>query len=336
MQNNMQVALSSHVSDPLQSRSLRNLRNTRDFRAEILSLAAALAADAQAKGRLQVVDSAIAKATIRKEWDRMMPAIAAEVRARMTLAVDKTEDSAGKVRRGAEGRIVPLDKPNYRFEVLRLLLGADLEDDGPQLFKNLLEKIGASQTPIREALKELKQASGIVYGEGRGVQARVEDVSMELLAKVGALPQTLRFRYERGARLKPPAELLKRVEPLLGLEGPESWKPLALSGSPVAGSEVPSLNLIGIPRLDLLMRVSRDERTLNTELVRLLDDGLELEPNVLAPAPVVMTLVRADARFDRGAGLSQMRCASRVDVLLSLLDMGLREQALQYAREVQP
>ena len=51
------------MSTPLHARTLRNLRNTRDLRAEMLSLAAELAADSQAEGQVRVIDSAITEAT---------------------------------------------------------------------------------------------------------------------------------------------------------------------------------------------------------------------------------------------------------------------------------
>ena len=54
--------------------------------------------------------------------------------------------------------------------------------------------------------------------------------------------------------------------------------------------------------------------------------------SALAPAPVVVTLVRADDPAFRHAASAGPRLANRADVFLSLLDMGLRAQALQYAR----
>lgn len=277
-----------------------------------------------------VSNPAISETTVRKEWDTLLPAIAPELRVRMRLIITSANTSDR-----LEAGMVPLDRPNYRFEVMRLLLGADLETDGPQLLKGLMGHIGASQTPIREALAELK-ASGTIRSPGRGVEVAAEDVTTELLAKLGALPQTLRFRFERGARIKPSAELLNRAEPLLGPNGPKDWKQLALSGAAVAQQDAPGLDLIGTPRLDLVANVARDEKAFDTNVLRLLDDGLELEPNVLAPAPVVVTFVRADKVFVRDAGLGQVRCAYPMDVFLSLLDMGLREQALQYAKAVRP
>lgn len=315
-------------------KTLRQLRNTRELRAETLDLAARLAVN-QSKGRMTVVDPVISETTVQEEWDRLLPAIAPDVRARMTLSIEQGAEDSIEKQAGyrIESGILPLDRPNYRFEVLRLLLGANLEDDGPQPIKGLMDKIGASQTPIREALAELKQA-GVAHSWGRGIEVAAEDVSVELLAKIRALPQTLRFRFERGAQIKPPAMLLKRALSLLGPSAPPSWEKLALSGTPVAQADAPELDLMGMPRLDLVAHVPRDAKAFDSRLLRLLDDGLELEPSVLAPAPVVVTLVRAETEFVRDAGLDQARCAYEMDVFLSLLDMGLREQALQYAKAV--
>ena len=330
---------------PLHTRTLRNLRNTRDLRAEIVSLAAELALVTHAEGRVVVVDPVVTEATVRKEWDGLLPAITPEVRARMVLVVDGSEMLAGKTSQASASALLPLDKPNYRFEVLRLLLGASLEDDGPQSAAGiaahlegtqarLVDALGASPTPVRSALAALR-AAGLIHSL-TWLEIAPEALSMEQLSRVGALPQTLRFRFERGARIKSPAELVKRAEPLLGPYGPKSWKPFSLSGTPVAQNEAPGLDLIGTPRLDLVANIPRGDKVFDADVMRMLDDGLEPEPNVLAPAPVVVTLVRAGTRFDRDAGIGQARCAHPCDVFLSLLDMGLREQALQYAKAVKP
>ena len=76
MQNTVRVTPESTVSAPLHTRTLRNLRNTRDLRAEMLSLAAELAADSQAEGQVMVIESVITEATIHKEWESLLPAIA--------------------------------------------------------------------------------------------------------------------------------------------------------------------------------------------------------------------------------------------------------------------
>lgn len=324
---------------PMLQKTLRNLRSTRELRAETLDLAAKLAISDRS-GRLFVVDPMISETAIHEEWNRLLPAIAAELRTRMSLAIEQ-----GMVAGSNSSNLLQLDRPNYRFEVLRLLVGASLEDDGPQpeagiaahlegTQVGLVGALGASATPVRSALAALRDA-GLIHSL-RWLEIAPATLSMEQLSRVGALPQTLRFRFERGARIKPPAELVKRAEPLLGPNGPESWSPFSLSGTPVAQQDAPGLDLIGTPRLDLVANIHRGDKVFDADLMRMLDDGLEPEPNVLAPAPVMVTLVRAGTRFDRDAGIGQARCAHPCDVFMSLLDMGLREQGLQYAKDVKP
>ncbi|HUH89180.1 MAG TPA: hypothetical protein VLZ76_00770, partial [Lysobacter sp.] len=266
--------------------------------------------------------------------DRVLPALAPAVRGRLKLVIEAVRE------RGA-GLLVPLGRPNYRHEVLRLLIGASLDGTAlPQAAgeiapvsgtqPGLIEAIGASQTPIRKALSALRDAGIIESLRRLGVSA--EDLSLEALGRVGALPQTLRFRFERGAQIRSPATLLARAQVLLQRDGPPDWSVLSLSGTPVAQRDVPTLDLIGTPRLDLVAQVGRQCDAFDAELLRLLDDGLELEPNVLAPAPVVVTIVRADVSFTRHMTPDGTRCAYPMDVLLALLDLGLREQAIQYAR----
>jgi hypothetical protein len=331
------------VTDSPHELTLSKLSNTRDLRAAILSLAAKLLSKVDAEGRLVVVNPVISPATVRKEWEESLPAIASGVRERMTLTIEEPSVSAVHPTRPRESDLVALDKPNYLFEVMRLLLGAGLEHDGPVpkagitahidgTQVGLVDALGVSPTPVRAALEALRNAD--LIRSLRSLEIEPEALSMEQLSRLGALPQALRFRFERGARIKPPRELLSRAEQLLGSKGPNEWRAMSLSGVPVAQSEAPVLDLVGIPRLDLVAHIPRGEATFDADVMRLLDDGLELEPNVLAHAPVVLTLVRAGTRFDRGESPGRVRWAHPCDVFLSLLDMGLRAQALQYAKAV--
>lgn len=315
-------------------RTLHQLRNTRDLRAEIVSLAASLLVT-RADGELIVTEPVISAATVRREWQQLLPALAADVRGRMTLLIEPATSRLGEKRADYEigASLQQLQKPNYRFEVLRQLLRADLENVGPLPVKALLDAIGASQTPIRAALAELGEA-GIVRRRGRHYAVRAEEVSAELLAKLQATPQILRFRFERGAQIRPPAVLLQRALTLLSATASDGWQDLALSGVAVARADVAPLDLLGLPRLDLLAQLPRAVQSFDPLLLRRLDDGLEPEPSVLAPAPVIVTLVRADETVLRDAPLDGARCARSVDVYLSLHEQGLSAQALQYAKAV--
>ncbi|MBD8524371.1 hypothetical protein [Pseudomarimonas arenosa] len=315
-------------------KTLRNLRNTRDFRAELLSIAADLAENPIA-AVIRVEDPAISEVTVRDEWCRMLAAVKPEITARMRLELKPAPAARVKtnsVRIGVPAsELIPLDRPNYRAEVLRLLVGASVTNHGTCSVKGLIEQIGASQTPIREALQALKYCGLLKERFGDQVDLGPENLSTELIAMLRARSQMLRFRFERGARLRTPVELLDRAVSLLGSSQTPTWSGIALSGVPVAHAEVPTLNIAGMPRLDLVAFVPRDVRTFDAPAIRKLSDGLEYEPNVLATAPVVVTLVRADEHETRTNVIEGVRCASVMDVLLAMIDMGLREEASVYA-----
>lgn len=317
-------------------KTLRQLRNTRDLRAEILSLAAQLATSPKAKGSITVTAPVINQGTVQEEWDRLLPAIAPEIRERMSLSLEPT---VVPVNRHPMFDHVPGDaaveliRPNYRYEVIRLLIETHLRGETVPI-SQLIAWVGASQTPVRAALADLK-AAGIVDAVGRHLKISLSELSNELLARVAALPQTLHFRFAQGAQLKPPAVLLDRCVSLLQVSTDNTgWGRMALSGMAVAQQDVPGIDLAGMPRLDLVAQLPHSDKTFDTSVLRQLDDGLELETNVLAPTPVVITFVRANlmwARIEKHERVSQ---ALHCDVFLSLLDMGLRDQAIQYAKAV--
>lgn len=312
------------MESDLNSKMLTGLRNTRDLRAEILDMAAALLTH-EGQYQLEVIAPLITTRTVWAEWERLLPALAPGIRERLSLSVSKGKPVATVGR-----NVAPLDRPNYRYEALRLLLASALGVYPPSNLRELIGRIGASQTPVRAALSALRDAE-IVQGN-RPLQVDPESLSSDLLSRIGALPQQLRFRFERGTQIKTPSTLLGRARALLGDDGPKEWRSWALSGVPVAHVDVPMIDLVGIPRIDLIAHAGRGTDEFQACAIGMLDDGLELEPNMLAPAPVVLTLVRADVCDTRTAGSQSTRCACANDVLLALYDAGLREQAIQYAR----
>ncbi len=303
-------------------KQLVRVRSTRDLRAEILELAANVL-ESNRPARLDVISPVISAKTVQTEWNRLMPAFDATVRQLISLTINDAPPTA-------HDAVMALAKPNYTYELLRLLVGASLENDGPQPLAALMEKIGASQTPVRAALLRLRDAE--LIPNTRSLEIIPEQLSTEILSRIGALPQALRFRFERGAQIKSPPLLLDRARSLLQPGGPVEWRALALSGVPVAQMDVPTIDLAGTPRLDLVAHLGREIESFDAELLRWLDDGLEAESNVLAPAPVVITLVRSKQLLARDKGKPLVRCAHPMDVLLSLLDLGLRDQAIHYAK----
>lgn len=293
----------------------------------MLSLAAELVRTA-GEGRLVVLAPLISPRTVQDEWDGMLDAFDRTVRERMSLSIE-TDPDPTQHRQLLQS--VRLGRPNYRYEILRILLEADLSGAPPPTILSLIELIGASQTPIRDALDELK-ASGLVRISARGMQLKAEEVSLETLAKIRAMPPTIRFRFELGASIKSSVMLLERARSLFRSQTGDVWSTMALSGVPAAQLDAPAIDIAGIPRLDLVAMVDRKQKTFDAAVMRRLDDGLEPQLNILEPAPVVVTLVRSQLSTIRHDASGGPNYATRSDVLLSLLDLGLRDQAREYLR----
>jgi hypothetical protein len=306
------------------------LGSTRDLRAEMLGLAGRAAESPDAQAVLRIVDPSMSVERAHEEWTRLLSVFNPGIRRRLKLDIKYT-DPAQTTRSDSPrllANLIPLPRPNYRYEVLRMLLRASLERGDAETVQGLIAKIGVSRTPIRMALEAL-QSAGIIKSPRR-LEIDAQELSLETLSRIGAMPLTLRFRFERGAKLRHPTELFRRAQKLWRSET-EEWSLLTLSGVPVAQKDVPPVNLLGLPRLDLVAQLGSKAETLDSGLIRMLDQGLELETNVLAPAPVVVTIVRAEKIYRRSIPMLGPNCAYPHDVLIALLDLGLRGQAIQYA-----
>jgi len=316
-------------------RRLQGLRSTRDFRAEV-ALLAMQAASQQSPARLVVTGSAISADTLRREWSALLAVLDPSIRRLLTLDLGESRVGDPAVRRpDAVGDALGIDigRPNHRYEVLRALVAEGLVADGGKTITSLVSAVGASQTPVRDAI-EVFGREGLLRRQGRRLSIDAEDISAESLARLGATLTRLRYRFERGAMPRTPLDLWQRALALYGAQHATAWAGLALSGVGVAAIEVRSLDVLGMPRLDMLAYLPRDTRRFDPLKLRSLDDGLEPEPSSLAPAPVVVTVVRAAGSGFRPVGDLPGPCAAPVDIFLSLIDIGFREQALHYARAV--
>jgi hypothetical protein len=214
------------------TRELKGLRNTRDLRAAIVDLAADGITRSGAL-RLDVRESALSSQRVRAEWDRLLPALAPTVRARLQLRVSRESAPGTTVSSASIGR------PNYVHEVLRLLLGSRLRGTTAPVNLTqvaLTKALGASLTPVRSALRVLRDA-GLIESMRTPIVNPTE-LSTDVLTRTGALPTPLKFRFERGAITKSPTALVKRARFLLRRKSGTTWGPFALSGTAVALQEV--------------------------------------------------------------------------------------------------
>lgn len=318
------------TADPTRTLVIDALSNKRDLRAAVADLAAEVAVSG-GKAVLRLTHPRITTEAIRSEWARVEVALLPSLRDAIRIAIEEDVVAAAQTDRTAS--MVSLAPPNYRFEVLRLLIEHALRGRGPTRLKDLINEVGSSKAPIVSAVAALRSA-GVLPGRGP-LRLDPTELGGPTLATLAALPQVIRFRYERGSTPRTIGELLERARKLTSNKGPIEWQNTALAGVPAARVDAPGIDLIGTPRLDLVLAVDRKHKSFDPGIVRQLDDGLEQEPNPLAQCPVNIVAVRgATPAFRNEARGTRLAC--RADVFLSLLDLGMREAAIEYARAPLP
>ncbi len=317
------------IADIRRTVVIHALSNKRDLRAAFADLAADVAVSG-GRATVTLTNPRITTAAIQAEWARIGLAFLPSLRDAIRIEIQ--EDVVSRSKTDGAGSMVPLIPPNYRFEVVRLLIEHALSGRGPIGLKSLTSQVGSSKAPIVAAVSALRLA-GVLPSRGP-LEIYPAQLGGPALATLGALPQIMRFRYERGATPASIGALLERARKLIANSGLIDWHAIALAGMPVARVDVPTIDLMGTPRLDLIAVADRKSKAFDSGLIRLLDDGLEFEPNPLAESPVTVAVVRGATPAFRSA--SGTRLASRADVFLSLLDLGMREAAIEYAQAPRP
>ena len=108
-----------------------------------------------------------------------------------------------------------------------------------------------------------------------------------------------------------------------------------MSGTPAVVESGYNIDLLGVPRLDLVLHARADMRAFDFEHIREIDDGLQLAHSIVDPAPIVVTVVHSRClQWDDSVQFDQ-HMAAATDMFLSLIDIGLREQALQFSKQLE-
>lgn len=301
-----------------------DLASVRDLRALVLE--AAVTAKSSYPVELILITPKISKSTIEAAWQQVVELLQPEVASKIYYTLSHgMRDGDMSVFPHHPLNDLRIERPNYTFEVLRIIANANLSRSDGLSITRITELIGCSESPVRRALKILHDADIV-----RGYACDVPSLTLDLLGRINALPQTVRLRFRQGATPRSTQGLLERAKKALA--GDSRWQAMSISGAIAAAWEWPTLDLLGAPRLDLCMSTQRHSIAIDLEHLEALSSELEIEPNPTAPAPIVVSLPRSTADLAREPQLGGLRLASRFDVYLSLLDMGLRPQAVAYAQ----
>lgn len=322
-------------------------RDLRRLRASFHQLARVAAAP-ERRGVLVLDQPQISGERLRDEWRSLVLIMKSGILERMTLVIRRDgqpdevfgtilsadhaaiEEIVGHVRVRSPRA---MQRPSEAFyDVLRVLLILWFRKSGPLTSKDLCEQTGFSYPTIASALKRLE--SDLVRHSDRRVELRSfpRDAWFKLLAQSEQVRASQCYT-DRSGRPRSPEVLLGRLREL-GLNH------IAVGGVLGARRYQPSFDLVGTPRLDLILH--RNNHT-PARLGKLADPAVilrKLDP-ALKPAEsgepcqvVVHSLYRNEPFFS--ALENGIRWADEVECLLDLHEARLESQALEFLNRLSP
>lgn len=306
----------------------------RTVRTAIMNLAYALEKHPVASAYLVLVAPTITKDRVRHEWRRAEAILKPRVFTRLAICLLTTEGVfhgvpanppadvqdwlSDIVERQAANLPIRAERTDYEFVIMKVLIHQWLTERKPVTMAWLARTAGCSYPTVSRVLQ--RQGSMIERTSDRRVALRFfpQKEFSRLLAKSERARSTTRFLDQSGQPRTPKAHLrrLEKIRP----EG------IAIGGALGAMHYLPSLDLVGTPRLDLSIHCHN--AYLDVGLIKALDPALKREDDPFKPANVVVHAIRhADPLFSaRKGGLAW---ADPVECLLDLQEARLEAQANQ-------
>jgi hypothetical protein len=313
--------------------ALRSVRNA------LMQLAYAMTKRPGSEAFLVLLDTAVTRERLQREWELAAAVLRPELLERLSLCIDKDDRFIGIPRdpdpetQQVLSRVVAEKRPGMDsgrshgdapFVVLKILLHHWLTDGKPVTTEWLASTSGYSYPTIANVLRNL--GSLVERQSDRRVRLRWFSRSEygHLLAGSDRARATVRFA-DRSGQSRSPESHVRRLEQL---DPPN----LAIGGVLGAKHYFGELDLVGIPRLDLSQHCPK--RHLDLGFIRKLDPALKRVEDPLEPATVIVHAVRhAVSLFSpRDGGL---RWADPVECLLDLHEAQLERQAAQFIEELQ-
>jgi hypothetical protein len=315
-------------------------RDLRRLRASLMDVARVTAGNSKRRGILLLVDPQISAPRLSDEWKGAQAVIRPEVFKRLAMVVSHE----GKPPQ-ADGSLTPEERDHIAavveherghavrkiggrseafFDILRPLLVAWFRRSGPLTSKELSEQTGFSYPTISNALRELEPY--LVRYSDRRVELRAfpKDAWFRLVAQAENVRSTMAFA-DPSMRPRSPEVLLQRLRELNRTD-------IAVGGVLGARHYLPGLDLVGTPRLDLVVHNPRPGGS--HELLRKLDPALKPAKRGEPARVFVHSLCRPVTFFQKGD--DGMVWADEVECLLDLQEARLESQALEFLERLTP
>lgn len=315
-------------------------KDLRRFRASLLEIAHNAGAHPARRGILVLDGPRITEDRLIGEWQGLRKVFQPEILRRLTMVIHRegtpdrisgelsSEDRESINAVVQHARLHSLKgvrrRPEIFFDILRILINQWIRRAGP-LTSGLLAEMAACTYPtIASALETLKKY--LIRHSDRRVELKAfpKDEWFRLVANADKVRQTLRFA-DRSGQPRSIESLLARLQKLR----PEG---VSVAGVPGARRLDPSLDLVGIPRLDLTVHCRT--KNLDTGFLRQLDPGLKPARHDEPSRVVIHTLRQARVFFETDA--EGVLWADPVECLLDLHEMRLESQASEFLKFLFP
>lgn len=301
----------------------------------LMKLVSALGSRPGFRGYLALVDAELTLPRLKQEWERLSHVFRPDLLDRLHLSLVRGEQVAAvpeelpaevqslilqtvAAQRGQVKNTQPSRSTEAFFHILRVLIIHWFRRSGPLTTKQLIKETGFTYPTIAEAITRL--GSQVVRHSDRRVElARFpRDAWFELLAKSAKVRHTQGYA-DRSGKPRPVEVLVSRLNEL-------QRDDIAISGVLGARHFQPGLDLIGTPKLDLVIHSPQTRPS--HDFLRRIDAALKpVEPGEL-PYVSIHTIYRPTSLFITRENAPPW--ADEVECLLDLHAMRLESQAVEF------
>lgn len=319
-----------------QFRLLRQLKDLRQFQAAIIELARSIESEAATHGVLVLEAPSVSAGRLFREWPSIVRLLQPGIAGRMAMAIQDPDQRVPiKVAgfgppdlecavcdfiRASDGKPrSAVRRPREAFfEILRLLLIHWFRRSGPLTTKAVCEESGFSYPTVAAALERL--GPDLLRHSSRQVELRSFPKApwFKLVASAENVRSQRSF-VDRSGRPRSVESLIGRLKELARSD-------VAVGGVPAVRHHFPGLDLVGTPRLDLVVHSGNLEP--NTEFIRQLDPALA-PASIGEPPRVVLNVLRRPVSFFE-TGPDGSVWADQVECLLDLHDARLEYQVGEF------
>jgi len=311
-------------------------RDVRRLRASLMELARLAASAGVRRSLLILEEPQITENRLHEEWEGALAVMRPDIATRVGLIVRRYGHWTGIPEMPFDIDIPVLEQilqhelsrqskrpgrgSDALNEILRILIHHWMLGKGPISVNGLMDASGKSYPTVAKSLERLDHC--LTRHSDRSVELRFfpKDDWAKLLAVADDLRGTVRFA-DRSGQPRPQESMLRRIQ-MLGR------KDIAVGGVAGAKHYLPSLDLVGSPRIDLSIHAQGKDTDLS--FVERIDPGLQRNTRRDEAASLVVHLVRRANPFFEEQDGDGIPWADPVECLLDLHEARLEPQAKEF------